>query len=199
MQRIALTLFFFGTVWKCTAQYQWKLQRSSEGIKVFVSDVAGSSFKAVKVECTFTGTYGKLISILTNVPQHNKWIYNCKTSYLLKKVGPLDIIYYSETSMPWPISNRDAVIQLEIDTENLPNHLTISGKGQPKYIPEKQGKARVPHYVANWRVTMPTPQTISITYILQIDPGGIPPGLSNMFVDKGPFETFKNLREMLKK
>lgn len=199
MQRIALTLFFIGTIWKCEAQYQWKLQRSSEGIKVFVSDVAGSSFKAVKVECTFTGSYGKLISILTNVSQHNKWIYNCKTSYLLKKLGPHDIIYYSETSMPWPISNRDAVIRLEISTENLPDHLTITGKGQPKYLSEKQGKVRVPHYVANWKVTMPTPQTISITYILQIDPGGIPPGLSNMFVDKGPFETFKNLREMLKK
>jgi hypothetical protein len=101
--------------------------------------------------------------------------------------------------MPWPISNRDAVIHLEISTDNLPDYLTIAGKGQPKYIAEKTGKVRVPHYVANWRVTMPTPQTISITYILQIDPGGIPPGLSNMFVDKGPYETFKNLREMLKK
>jgi hypothetical protein len=47
---------------------------------------------------------------------------------------------------------------------------------------------------------MPTQQTVHINYILEADPGGdIPAWLSNEFVDKGPFETFKKLGEILGK
>ena len=52
---------------ECYSQYNWKPEKDKNGIKVFLSDVPGSSFKAVKVECTLTGTYAKLISLLTNV------------------------------------------------------------------------------------------------------------------------------------
>lgn len=181
-------------------QYNWKLQTDKDGIKVYASELSHSKFKAVKVECTLKGTYAKLVSILCNVPAHTDWIYNAKTNYMLKENNPLDFIYYTETHLPWPASNRDAVIHLRIRTDSLPRFLTISGTGMPKYISEKSGKIRVSHYKANWRVTMPTPQTLNIVYILEVDPSGsLPAWISNMFVEKGPYETFKNLRDKLKK
>lgn len=198
MHRIVLTLFFSGTLWKGAGQYQWKLQRQSDGIKIYVSDVLGSGYKAVKAECTFPGTYAELIAILTNVPGHTQWIYNAKTNYLLKQNNPLDLIYYTETHLPWPASNRDAVIHLRIRTDSLPRFLNITGTGLPKYIPEKSGKVRVPHYKASWRVSMPSPGKLHIVYVLEVDPGGsLPAWISNMFVEKGPFETFKKLGGML--
>jgi len=58
----------------------------------------------------------------------------------------------------------------------------------------------VPHYKANWRVTMPTASTIQINYLLEIDPGGsIPAWIANSFADKGPYGTFSNIAEQLKK
>jgi hypothetical protein len=46
---------------------------------------------------------------------------------------------------------------------------------------------------------MPAPQTIHINYEVEVDPGGSIPGwIANMFVDKGPFETFSNLAKKLK-
>jgi hypothetical protein len=62
------------------------------------------------------------------------------------------------------------------------------------------GKVRVPSYKADWKVTMPTPETIHISYFMEVDPGGSAPAwLLNMFADKGPYGTFSGLSDELKK
>ena len=96
-------------------QSDWKLTKSKNGINVYTSSVANSSFKAVKVECTISGTYAKLMALLQDVDGFEDWIYKNKKSKILKKNSPNDFIYYSETSMPIPFSNRDVVISNTID------------------------------------------------------------------------------------
>lgn len=198
MLRLIFFLFFSMFTIFCIGQYNWKLEKDKDGIKVYKSDVQSSVFKAIKVECTLTGNYAKLISILTNVPHLSDWIYNSKTTKLLKQNNSKDIIYYSETHLPWPLSNRDAVIHLQIRTDSLPDFMTITGNSKPGMVPDLPGKVRVSHYTANWKVTMPTPNTIHINYILELDPGGSIPGwVANMFAEKGPFGTFSNLAKQL--
>ena len=190
-----LTGLFAGTIF---GQYNWKLEKDKDGIKVYSSDIPNSAFKAIKVDCTLTGNYTKLIAVLTNVSQFSNWIYHSKTTSLVKKYSANDIIYHTETEMPWPLSNRDAIIHLRINTDSLPKFLSISGSSEPDLVP-RSGKVRVVHYNASWKVTMPTAQTIHINYQLEIDPGGsIPAWVANMFVAKGPLETFSSLAEKLR-
>jgi hypothetical protein len=182
-----------------SAQYNWKLEKEKNGISVYLSDVKGSSYKAVKVDCTMEGTYSKLISVLCNLSRFSDWIYKNKTSKLVKQNSSLDFIYYSQTSMPFPFSNRDVVIRLRFNTDSLPKFLTISGANVSGLVPELPGMVRVPHYKAIWKVIMPTAKTIRISYILEIDPGGsLPAWLANTFADKGPYGTFSKLANELK-
>jgi hypothetical protein len=199
MLRLLPVLFFCILLNECTAQYDWKLEKQKNGISVYLSDVSWSAYKSVKVECTLPGTYSKLIALLSNVAEFNKWIYNTKSTWLIKKNTPHDFIYYSETHMPWPLTNRDAIIHMQIKTDSLPKFLVITGVDEPDLLPRFISRVRVTKYKANWRVTMPTPQTIKISYILELDPGGsIPASIANSFADKGPMGTFTNLAEKLK-
>lgn len=182
------------------SQYTWKLEKNKDGIQVYTSASPTSSYKSVRVECTFKGTYAKLISILTNVRKFEDWIYHTKMTKLIRKNNHYDFVYYSETSMPWPLSNRDVVLQLTIRTDSLPKFLLIEGRDVEDILPEMPFRVRVPHYLAKWKVTMPSAGQLRISYIVDVNPGGsIPVAVVNMFVDKGPFETFKNLEEELKK
>jgi hypothetical protein len=132
------------------------------------------------------------------VSQFSEWIYNSKASKLLQQITPLDFIYYTETHIPWPLSNRDAVIHLRIKTDSLPRVLAIAGSGEPDRVPKISSKVRVPFYKANWKVTMPTDKTIKINYVVELDPGGnVPAWIVNMFADKGPYETFSKLAKKL--
>lgn len=200
MLRLLIPVLFSFFINTCSAQYNWKLEKEKNGIKVYLSNLKASDFKAVKVECTFPGTYAKLINILSNVSQLNQWVYKNKTGYLIKQNNPFDFTYYIETYLPWPMNNRDGVIHLRIKTDSLPRLLTIAGTGEPELIPEIPGKVRMSHFKSIWKVIMLSPQLIHITYILELDPGGgIPAWMANSFADKGPYETFVNLAEQLKK
>jgi hypothetical protein len=184
---------------KTFAQYNWTLQKNKNDIKVFSSEMQNSQFKAIKVECTLAGNYSKLISILSDVSQFSKWIYNTKSARMLHQNTPVDFLYYTEFQLPWPMSNRDAIIHLKIRTDSLPRLLTITGKSEPTFISEVKDKVRVINYKSNWRVTMPTNKTIQIVYMLEFNPAGsIPPWISNSFSEKGPFETFSKLADKLK-
>ena len=198
MRRIFFIVFLSLVADTGFSQYKWKQEKDKNGIKVFTSAVNNSDFKAIKVECTLKGSYPKLIAVLTNVTQFSNWIFNTKSSRLVSRTNPLDFVYYSEIRMPIPFSNRDVVINLQIKTDNLPNYLFITGKSKSGLVPEVPGKVRVNHYMANWKVSMPAANTIHISYIVEMDPGGnIPAWVANMFSGKGPFETFSKLAKLL--
>ena len=180
-------------------QYNWKLTRNSEGISVYQSPVKNSAYKSIKVECTLEGNYEKLLAVITNVNGYTEWVYNNKTASLLKKAGPFEFYYYSETSLPWPMSNRDAVMHTTITRDSLNRFLKIHSVNDVGVVAEEPGKVRVPYSVINWYVTMPSERAIHIVYTFEADPGGsIPAWIVNGFADKGPFESFKKLGELLK-
>jgi START domain-containing protein len=197
--KITCLVLCSGLAISVVGQYSWKLTKLKDGISIYQSEVKHSNYKGIKVECIFEGTYDKLIAILNNVNGHKDWVYHNKTAYIVKQVTPHEFYYYTEASLPWPMSNRDAIVHLKMDRDSLNRFLKITSIGVPDFVAEKSGIVRVTKSTITWNVTMPTTNTISIIYIFEAEPGGsLPAWVANMFADKGPFETFKKLGEILK-
>jgi hypothetical protein len=191
---------FMGIALKATGQYNWKLIRDVDGIKVYESKTKNSSFKSIKVECTLPGNFDKFARVLSDVPHYKDWVYRTKTAYLVKRISGDEFYYYTETILPWPMSNRDVVFHSKTSRDSLNRYLNIQTTSVPLFIPEKNGKVRVPYSSISWYVTMPGANTIHVVYIFVVDPGGnIPAWLVNMFSEKGPYESFKKLSEILRK
>ena len=181
------------------SQPNWKLAKENNGIKVFLASVENSKFKSIRVQAVMEGSIDKLVNILCDVPKMPEWIYKCKRSYILKQVTPTNIIYYNETVLPWPVSNRDIIIHLIIYPDSLHHIVRISAVSEPKFIDEKDGLVRIPYSKASWYV-VETGNKISIDYTFEVNPGGsLPAWLVNMMADKGPYESFEKLMIKLKK
>jgi len=182
------------------SQNKWKLSKDKDGIKVYQAENPKSKFKSIRVECVLPGTFDKLIAVLTDIEHLKDWVYNTKSSYVIKKISAYDLYYYTDISIPWPMSNRDVVVHLKIARDSSQNSMKILATNENRIIPEKDGKVRVVYYLTSWYVTMPTTKTVSIVYTFEADPGGsLPAWLVNSFADKGPYESFKKLSDILKK
>ncbi len=198
--RIVCIVLFSTIVLTGFSQYKWKLTRDKDGIKVYQAENPKSKFKSIKVECTLQGSFDKLISVLTDIDHLKEWVYNMKMSYLIKKITPYDLYYYTETTIPWPMANRDAVVHLRVMKDSLHRFVKVSSNSENRFVPEKSGKVRIVYSSVNWYVTMPTAKTISVVYTFEADPGGsLPAWLVNSFADKAPYESFKKLSEILKR
>jgi hypothetical protein len=90
--KITCLVLCAGLASSVAGQYNWKLSKEKDGIKVYQSELLHSSYKAIKVECTLEGNYDKLIAVLSNVSGQKDWVYHNKTAYIVKKVNPLSFI-----------------------------------------------------------------------------------------------------------
>jgi len=176
-------------------QEKWIQKRSEHGITVYESSASGK-FKTVKVHAVLHGTIEKLVSILQAVDKNKDWVYATKRSYLVDKTSDSNLVYYAETSLPWPMKNRDQPIHMMI--RSIDSTLTVTTTGVPDRLPINEGLVRIRKFSGIWKVIPLNRSQLQIDYLLSVDPNGsLPPWLVNLFVSKGPFETFLRLAEKL--
>jgi len=181
------------------AQDGWVLKKEKDGIKVYSRSAEHSKFNELKAELTIKAKLSDLAALILDIPDYYKWSFNTKLSYVLKKVSPSELYFYTEIRSPWPASNRDLAVHLQILQDPHSKIMTIKAEGIPNYIPPKDGIVRVPLSKEYWTVTPLDPTTLRIEYQIQIDPGASAPAwLINAFATKGPYETFKNLSEKIR-
>ena len=182
------------------SQDNWTLKLNKEGIKVYTKNLENSPYKAIKTICTINASVKKVTAVLLDVNTGADWIYATKKCTLLKQVSPLELFYYSEIAIPWPVSNRDFIVHLKVWQDKKTGIVTVEGDNKPTYLPEYKNIVRIQQSYSKWLV-IPLPNgQVQIEHLLQVDPGGaVPAWLINMFATKGPYESFKNLRLQVKK
>lgn len=117
---------------------------------------------------------------------------------MLKRISSEEFIYRAELQTPWPVSNRDLILQVKMSQGSKPNEYHFSAIGRPDFIPPRDGFVRVPLSEAHWYIQVVNDNQIEIKHSILIDPGGsIPAWLMNLSLAEGPYETFKSLREYL--
>jgi hypothetical protein len=197
---IFATLFVFTCSITAPSQTTWKLEKNSQGIKVYSADSGSMKFKSVKVECILEGTVPKLLEVLSDVADHKNWVYSTKNSYLLKKINEHELLYYAELDFSIFTRKRDVVIRMTVAVDSAHHVTKIFTNGEPGAIPDKDGLIRIPVFHARYEVSEVDPNHLRILYYSVADPGGsVPAWLTNMFVAKGPYNTFKNLAARLRR
>jgi START domain. len=182
------------------AQDKWVLSKNTDGIRVYSLSCSKSHIKKLKADFTVKSTTAKLAATLLDLPGYAEWVYSTKTTTLVKQLNPREVLYYTEKHMPWPMSNRDAVIQLKVEQPDSTGVLIARLTSMPGIVPVKKDVVRIPHLKTYWRAIPQPNNTLLITYEAEIDPGGsIPNWILNMFSTKGPLETFKKMRVVLER
>ena len=200
MKRFSAIILLLTVCLMAYGQADWELRTEREGIKVYTRTFPDSKFKAIRVELDLEATLSQLVAVLMDVNTAANWVYATKSSVLLKQYSPSELVYYSEVKLPWPISNRDFIARLKATQDAGTKVVTIDGPTVPDYVPVKDGIVRVTKSEGRWVLTPVGPDRIRVLYTLKMDPGGdLPAWLFNLFVTTGPAESFKNLKEQLKK
>src|SRR4051812_46399441 len=196
----SLTLLFVSMLFfiKAAAQEKWVLKKDKDGIQVYEAKNDETNFKSVKAECTMTATLSQVAAVLSDVTRHYQWVYGVKTSKIVKRESESKLYYYSEVHAPWPVSNRDFIVDFEM-TQPSPGTLSVASHAVPEMLPEQPGLVRVKKSRSGWTVTSTGDGNVKVVYVIQFDPAGsVPAWVVNMFIADGPYKTFKNLRERVK-
>lgn len=200
MKKLQLFIFLSLLSSFCFAQEKWDLKKNENGIAVYARKLTTGKFKEIRVICEVKGTEAQLYKILQNVNHHKDWVYNTKVSYLIKRKSKDTLFYYSEVSLPWPITNRDLAIRLTFERDTMNKILKVQARSTDNILPEKSGLVRVPYSLGLWNVTALPNNRIKIDYTFSVNPGGaLPAWLVNSMATAGPYNTFKSLKALIER
>lgn len=177
------------------------LKKQAEGIKVYTCKTEHGQFKTLKAEFLVKNTsIAELKTFLMRVENYPTWQYNMIHSEVIQKISDNEISYISEIDAPWPIEDRETVINFKISPETTSHQMLIDMKTFQSGRPVKEGFLRVPFMHGRWNVRSIDNNSLQVEYILQIDPGGsIPAWLVNLAMAEGPYVSFRNLKKQLEK
>jgi len=193
------TLFLF-MLTAASAQDKWELRRNEDGITIYSRQSPDGKLVELRLLCQLDATPEELIKQLLDINSYTNWVYSNRKSAIIKKVNDHDIIYFTESHLPWPIQDRDLVVELNIEPVTTPNATQIIlVKSVDGILPPKRHFIRVPYSLVTWRITPIPGNKVNIDYTFSLNPGGsIPKWLVNMTITTGPYKSFVKLRELLK-
>jgi len=184
---------------KAAESGNWRLEKDKDGIQVYTRFTEQSRLKEVKVHCEAEGTLDQVVAYLTDIDNHPKFVYRVKTAYLIKRVSARELIYYTETEMPWPVKNRDVVMHLVLEPDADGQRLVVLADNAPGMVPVHPDKVRIPYWHSRWDVRKTGDKRLSMDYTFKVDPGGtLPAWLVNLTATMGPFTSFSVMKQHLK-
>lgn len=175
---------------------EWKLKKRDNGITVYTRESTTSSFSELKMHGTFETTMSAIIALFKDIPNYTSWVYNCTESVSVKKSSDMEDYYYSVTSAPWPVSDRDVVVHSKVTQDPKTWIVSSASEHVNGLVDKKEGKERVPLLKSAWTLIPLKNGRVDITYYLSVDPGGlIPVWLANLTLTIGPYNTMVALRK----
>lgn len=173
----------------------WELAKDKNDIQVYLKEVPNSALKAYKVTTTLSNTSDKVKGLILDVENYDKWMHNTYDPKIISS-GEQGILMHAKIAAPWPVKDRDNVVLLEMKPKE--NGFKVNFINKPDDIPDSSDHIRMEGLTGYWEVVDKDGKVI-ITQYVHADPGGsIPAWLANSTVISTPFETFSNLKEMLK-
>lgn len=176
----------------------WQIAKDQDGIKVYLSDVAGSKYKAYRGVTTIRTSIARLKGLQEDVAGSCAWIHACKSQKLLKSENNQSWTY-TQFDTPWPVTPRDSVLQVTVE-QGADGSVIRKLKGQPSYLPQEAGFVRVSQVDGFWKFVPKGADQVEVTYQVHTEPGGsVPSWLANKFVVDAPYDTLHGLKALAEK
>ncbi|SBT12297.1 START domain-containing protein [Vibrio celticus] len=178
---------------------EWKLVRNKKGIEVYNRKIEGNDFKEFRAEADIQANLTSIIALFTDTSVGTQWVENIDEMEEIEHFSEVHTVTKTYTKAPWPVSDREAIVENFIEQD--PDALTvmITQHGRPHYQPNNDKRiVRVAHLESRWILKPLDNNTTHISYQVLSDPGGsIPSWLINMVAVSQPYKTLLGLSEML--
>lgn len=174
----------------------WALVKDDSGIKVWSLAIPGRDLPGFRGVAAMDATIDEILKEMLDYDSHTEWMWRSRESRLLKRITDTRGILYNRVRAPWPIKDRDMV--LETDYRFTPDHqaLTILFRNaKQNHVPLPSRVIRIPRIEGFYRLWALSPSRTNVLYQVEVDIGGNVPDFSaRRYARKLPFNTLESLR-----
>lgn len=192
------------------ADNAWNLVKDADGIKIYNRKVDGSDIDEFKAESIINAPVEVLFEVMKDIPSGPQWMANCIESRLVKTI--IEFAYsddgfygrnliYNAIAAPFPVSNRDMVVESTVKGSYKLKSITIKYKAvNDNAVPLREGYVRINELAGSWFLQSIDENHTQVIYQVKQNPGGsLPVYVINKVNKDIPFKTISGLKKMVMK
>lgn len=181
---------------------EWKLISDRNAIQVYMRHRENSRLKTFRGVTTISlpDEYA-LAAVLNDYENIPKWLHFVDDASEFDRDSPLRRYMRFGTHLPWPLADREAVLQIDVLQELTPEQEVISIEltNRPELLPSNPEYVRFPEMWGRFKFQRLGDNQTEVTYELVLDPGGyIPAWLANLLLRDAPYFTLERLRRIIR-
>lgn len=176
----------------------WKLVKDEDNIKIYTRDMPDSSFEAFKAVTTLDAPLANVMAVMSNAASCMQWVHGCVEAENIKVDSYNHRFAYSVNNLPWPVSDRDYVVQIDTDAHPKTGAITMRFHTVKGMKPKVPGDVRVTDSDILYRFTPVDANHTKMVWIQHTDPNGLLPSwLVNSLTVDIPFKSLKKLNKVV--
>ena len=194
---LSLALTSFALTWSLGAEAaQWEFLKQKEGIVVSARESKLGNLPVFRGVGQIRATIPEILAVMQDAPGAVNWMHKCLENRPLEIQNVYDRIVYNRTDSPWPVWDRDVVVQTRgrIDLARKRIVIEMNSIQDPRQ-PEVEGVVRIPRLAGHYVLRYITETLTEVEYQIDADPGGsLPAWLAELASRDLPYHTIRNLR-----
>lgn len=179
----------------------WKLITDRNGIQVYMRHRDESRLKTFRgvSRIQISDEYA-LVSLLEDYASYPRWLHFVDGATEFHRDGPLVRHLRFTTQLPWPLNDREAVLEARVAQNVTPEQesVTVYLDNRPNLLPPNASYVRFPEMEGIFQITRLGNNEAEVVYQLVLDPGGyVPAWLANVLLRDAPYFTLERLRRII--
>lgn len=178
----------------------WKVIKNKSGIIVKKKYIPNYTLPVIRGESTISANIYDILAVINDVGKSCKWMADCKDTRILTKRSDFDLVVYNRTGTPWPLDDRDVIVQTSIKIDKAKKSVLIDFYSINGHKGKVDGVVRMPTFRGKYELEKIDDDKTRIVYQAQADVGGnIPDWIAEIKSESIPFDTIKALRDRVYK
>ena len=179
----------------------WNLVSNKDGIETARKTVPNSDLFAFRGETVTDIPVATLASLILDDPKGVDWVELMNLSVMIERKSPTTKIIHQGYDLPWPIQDRDYVMEqtAKFDQEQKVCTILFASVLHPK-MPKQNCCIRAQTYRTYWKLTaLPNGKSKAEVEVYTDPKGSLPSWLINWIQEDWPYNTLTGLLLRIKK
>ena len=175
----------------------WEWLAEKDGIHVWKREIPGSDMPGFRGQAFIKASLDEILKNMLDWKKHTEWMYGCKESTVLQQLSENHALMYNRVGAPWPVWDRDVIVDTIIERPGGPNALVVTFKSvESKLRPVPKRVVRLPKLVGFYKLWQLEPKKTKVLYQVESDAGGsLPRWLAVYAAQALPYETLHALQK----
>lgn len=182
------------------AEADWKQVKNSDEITIYNRPFPGSDFDEFRGVTIVNAPIEVITEVLYDVPAQPEWMSDCLFAKTVKVFDENHIIAYNILNIPWPVTDRDSLIDTIFDLDFKTGRVLVTMKAVEEPLIPVSKYVRMTNVFGTCLLERLDKDKTKVTYTMLANPAGnIPSSIANIFAKMNPYNTLKELKKIVLK